>query len=535
MVRPTRHPRTGVYRIRQPIPARLKDVTQRRYGVRREFVESLSTKDWREAKERAAPVIEKFTAWLRAAEAEHTGQAVHLTDREVETLCGRWLAKETQARREYVGGTADDFDEARDYLGDIARGLLEDEDQEYLGNPAKDAVEAMRSDIDPLLAAQGLAIDTDSWERLSARLVVTQWHFMRDLAERARSGRWVPSIGPEDFPTAAIGSDKAPEAVCTFDTLLAGWALDHGYKIGTKPIPRGLYDRQRTLERLAIFLDHRDANQVTKADVVRWKEEALGRGLKAPTVRNDISEMSAVWSWGIRNGKLRADVNPFEGTLPPKAPKRSREPRAFTDAEAAMILEAARKQQGCLRWLPWVLCLTGARLNEITQSDKEDVTTQDGVPVIRIHDAGEGRSIKNVDSRRTVPLHPALIAEGFLSYVSTLPAGSALFPDVRPDAVFGQRSVIAGRKVARWLRSDLDIVDPLISPNHSWRHWFISACRSVVMPVEVRSAITGHSAKMDESAGYGDRMGTFVQVVAGYLAKVPCPVPPAAVPRSERP
>jgi hypothetical protein len=30
--------------------------------------------------------------------------------------------------------------------------------------------------------------------------------------------------------------------------------------------------------------------------------------------------------------------------------------------------------------------------------------------------------------------------------------------------------------------------------------------------VEVRSAITGHSAKMDESAG--DSMGTFVQVVA---------------------
>jgi hypothetical protein len=55
------------------------------------------------------------------------------------------------------------------------------------------------------------------------------------------------------------------------------------------------------------------------------------------------------------------------------------------------------------------------------------------------------------------------------------------------------------------------------------------------MPVEVRSAITGHSAKMDESAGYGDRMGTFIQVVADYLAKVACPVAPAAASRPERP
>jgi hypothetical protein len=44
------------------------------------------------------------------------------------------------------------------------------------------------------------------------------------------------------------------------------------------------------------------------------------------------------------------------------------------------------------------------------------------------------------------------------------------------------------------------------------------------MPIEIRSAITGHSAKMDESAAYGAGMGTFVQVVAGYLAKVRSPL-----------
>jgi integrase len=176
--------------------------------------------------------------------------------------------------------------------------------------------------------------------------------------------------------------------------------LDRGWTVGTKPIPRALYDRERTLARLATFLGHGDADRVTKADAVRWKEDALRRGRNAATVRNGISEMSAVWAWGQQNGKLREDENPFRGILPPKAKKKGREPRAFTDDEAARILKAAREEKGSLRWLPWVLCLTGARLNEICQSDRRDIATRDGVPVIRIHDEGEGRTVKNADSRR---------------------------------------------------------------------------------------------------------------------------------------
>ena len=35
------------------------------------------------------------------------------------------------------------------------------------------------------------------------------------------------------------------------------------------------------------------------------------------------------------------------------------------------------------------------------------MSPDNGVPVIRIHDEGDGRTVKNADSRRTVPLHPA--------------------------------------------------------------------------------------------------------------------------------
>jgi integrase len=126
--------------------------------------------------------------------------------------------------------------------------------------------------------------------------------------------------------------------------------------------------------------------------------------------------LAAIWRWAIKNGRL--EVNPFEGISPPKERGRSRQRRAFTDTEAATILTAARAKSGFMRWLPWVCCLTGARISEICQSAKDDVTVIDGVPVLRIADEGDAdednpRSLKTEDSRRNVPIHPALIAEGF--------------------------------------------------------------------------------------------------------------------------
>ena len=51
------------------------------------------------------------------------------------------------------------------------------------------------------------------------------------------------------------------------------------------------------------------------------------------------------------------------------------------------------------------------------------------------------------------------------------------------------------------------------------------------MPHEVRFALTGHSAKLDESAGYGEGVGSTMAVMASHLAKAKAPVAPLAEPR----
>ena len=524
MTRPTKHPKSGVYRIRVAVPGHLRDIVQRDHERRAELVETLGTKDPSEAKRRATATVAKFEGWLRAAQAEHDDSSVHLSDREVSAWCGQWLAQQEAEFRDHLPSTADQLGVDASVLEDTVR------DVEAPSGPTrgglKEAIGCARESLVPLLAAQGVMPNPESLERLASKFVRVYLDWLLDMERRHRTGRWRASVTSQDFPALdARHGTSLPLPVCSMDDLLAGWAADRGWKLNTKPIPRPLYDRLRTLERLATFLGHRDASRVSKADAVRWKADMQARALHASTIRNDLSECSAVWKWGLANDKLGNDApNPFAGISPPKAKRKARDPRAFTDDEAAMILQAARSGTGSLRWLPWVLALTGARLGEVSQARREDVAVVDGVLALRIHDEGdELRSVKNAESRRTVPLHPALIAEGFGDYVRSLRPRSSLWPDLKAGEQFGQVSTTAGKRLSRWLAGSLGLTDPRISPAHSWRHWFITACRRVVMPHEVRSAITGHSARVDESTGYGEGMGTMVQVLATHIAKVRLP------------
>ena len=515
-----KHPTTHTYRVRKAIPKHLRETTGRLYGCKVELIENLGTKDGKAAAKLAPAAVLRLQAKIEAAQATYDRGTANLSDRDIRALAGEFYRAEVQRVGDNPG--------APETWADLGEGLSacvdQVDDDRYVITPT----EADTADATGLLTSRGLPADAATVRRLATAVFEARWDLAK-LMERRASGDWSPDPTLAKLPSLSPALPRMghkPPPGSSFDALLEGFALDKGWgRLDAKPISRALYDRKRTLARLGEFLGHTEASRVTKEDAVRWKEDMQRRGLHASTVRNDLSECSAVWRWAARNAKLPDGAgNPFEGISPPKAAKRKRDVRAFTTAEAATILKAARAETGVLRWAPWVCCMTGARISEVCQSVREDVTTLDGVPVIRFHDEGEGRSIKNADSRRTVPIHPALQSEGFLAYVNALPAGSPLFPDVRRDALFGLMGTEASRRVSRWLKVRLKITDERISPNHSWRHTFVQACRSISMPIEVRSALTGHSAKLDESAGYGAGAGSMVALLAEHLARVPGPL-----------
>src|SRR5690606_12708573 len=97
--------------------------------------------------------------------------------------------------------------------------------------------------------------------------------------------------------------------------------------------------------------------------------------------------------------------------------------KAFTEAEAKLVLSAARKEEWApLRWIPWLCAYSGMRVQEAGGLKKEDFFQHRGRWFYRVTTIG-GRGLKNEGSERRIPVHPALIKEGLIQFVEAAPAG----------------------------------------------------------------------------------------------------------------
>jgi integrase len=123
----------------------------------------------------------------------------------------------------------------------------------------------------------------------------------------------------------------------------------------------------------------------------------------------------------------------------------------------------------------------------------EDVITQDGIPAVRIT-AGAG-SVKNAGSERVVPLHPAVLAEGFLEFVGDR-RGPLFFSAERrkTDAKKPSHKIVA-KNVAVWVQGlGLEVGRAhRKDPSHAWRHRFKTLARAAGINDSVADAIVGHA------------------------------------------
>ena len=205
----------------------------------------------------------------------------------------------------------------------------------------------------------------------------------------------------------------------TFDSLIDGWANEAKPKQATLDQWRSdLRDFQKTI-------GITNAAAVTEELVIEWKEALLKRGLAAKTANDTtLAALSRVLAWGAENKKIAGNV--AKGIRVKQKRKAGTKMRGYSDEQASVILEAAiRSNSPVYRWIPWLCCLTGARVAEMTQLRRSDVRERGGIHFLRLcTDAG---SVKNEGSERDVPLHPLLIKQGFLRFVEGSKDGHLFF------------------------------------------------------------------------------------------------------------
>jgi len=347
--------------------------------------------------------------------------------------------------------------------------------------------------------------------------------------KREAGGDYSPDPKSERFPewrppeqTKPIAPASSPAVSLT--GLLDGWWKEAA-ATGRKPSTHESY--QHAVLSLVAFLKHDDAARISPEDVVAYKDFRVssinprtGKKVSPKTVRDsDLAGLKTVFGWAVRNKRLPS--NPADGITIKLGRKRKLRSKGFTDAEASAILNAAlshargREQPhtfAAKRWVPWLCAYTGARVGELAQLRKQDLSKQGEHWVIHI--TPEAGTVKT-DAAREVVLHEHVVALGFPEFVAKAPPGHLfLKPSKKTGDVLGPLQGVKNR-LAEFAREV--VTDPNVAPNHGWRHRFKTVGMEAGIAPRILDAIQGQ-APASVADTYGD---VTVKTIAAEIAKLP--------------
>jgi integrase len=345
---------------------------------------------------------------------------------------------------------------------------------------------------------------------------------------------WLTHTRPDGTRPEGAGKSTTASEFCAFRTIYEKWQKEQ------KPVAKTVYSWKRILSKLVAHIGNVpsvtegelmrwNAASLTEQQVISWKDALVAHELHPTTIENHLTILRTIYNYAKANKLVPANAVEAAGAVKYKAKRRpGTKSRGFTDDEARTILLAARQHPDPVcRWSPWLAAHLGARIDEICGAMVADIETIKGVPCFHIrldnreNDPDQEAEIKNENAERIVPLHAALIAEGFLDYVAKLPENGPLFPDLKPDR-FGRRGGNGQKRISRWIRDKVQITDPRTRPNHAWRHRFRTLLRNPALQIgeDVVDYLCGHSGNRGEGRNYGG----YAEAAVTAITKLPSPL-----------
>lgn len=500
MSRPHKNPKTGVFYFRQKTPADLREI----FG-KAEVGWSLRTKDETEAKLRHAEALQKQS---RIWQAMRNGPAP-IPHKQLLVLSGEFYRSLTNMVEDEPGEPS------------YWRLMLTKFSEETMSRASVERW--FGAEADRLLSEAGLSADDYSRTRLCEELhkVWLQWSSFQ--LQRSQ-GDYSPDPKANRFPKRDEERPAALSAKHTvsISSLFSMWERDH-FANG-KP-KKTADDFRQKINSLIAFVGHDDAIRLTGTDISDWCDHLRHeQKLAAKTVRDKyLAAVRVVFSTAV--GKRKLFDNPAEGVKVsvPKALKTR--PKGFTDEEAQAILSAslrdpselgslAESNKTAIRWVPWICAYTGARVSEIAQLRKDDITSEYGISCFRI--TPEAGSVKT-GQYRVVPVHQHLLDMGLLDFIAAQQSGPLFYTPRKTGEKAAIRAQNVGKKVGDWVRKVAGVDDPRVWPNHGWRHRFKTVARDVDIAPEYSDAITGHEDGR-ASTHYGE---TTLKALWREMQKIP--------------
>lgn len=260
------------------------------------------------------------------------------------------------------------------------------------------------------------------------------------------------------------------------------------FKLQLMKLPPNTYKTYRTLTPLEV---------IKQIDSGKLKADPMS----ITSVNKHLSRLYSLLSFCMKEGH-RTD-NPAEGMNIKQKRRQDEERKAYDRKDIQRIIKnLPRDQQKPERfWIPMICMLSGMRLDEACQLYTEDIRQVDGVWCFDVNDSKD-KKLKNLSSRRTVPMHPRLIDLGLLEHVKRCPEGGRLWGNLTWCKVNGYSNLF-GKWFQRFNRQHIT-EDPL-KTFHSLRHSFANTLKQLRVEGSVISELMGHSNGSITTGRYGKR------------------------------
>lgn len=545
MAQPWKHT-NGTYYLRVRIPQELQPLLRKGTHLK----SSLKTKNLAEAKPLFAAEYVKAMDLFKQAKLQ-LKEGVNFTAADTVQIATRWAEHELaeMARTGNFKTWLVQVDGDVETIGAFydAKGA-----PTYLLGPDVGCAAAIAVHVDYEIARQGLTPvphDSDAYRNLEIAFAAQLLHLSDAALSRYNHDHVTPMAAPRAAP---LSFEKAPEpASKTLSALTQEW-MKRELKLGSnsRDVVKRTDEYAGTVKVFIELYGDVTIHAITKASIHNFSDDLLrmptgGKGrrgmtalqliakaeaeqlptLSKLTAKNRLMALSSILSYAVQAGLLAENpvtASGVTGDLTRAAAKENRTPRRrhYTYAELKKIFssEAFKGTYNPPRakfgeawfWLPLILCYTGARREEIAQLKASEIRrSDDGVWFVDIlttpdeDDSKDTRTVKTAGSHRKVPLHPDLIELGLAQYAASLPQNGPLFPSLEANAsgYFGHNF---GKRWGVYLKSVAMVEAKGVSPLHGFRHTFITMCREVSVPEELRDALTGHD-NGSVSRKYGER------------------------------
>ena len=305
-----------------------------------------------------------------------------------------------------------------------------------------------------------------------------------------------------------------PSEPVIFASMIPKWA-----KLTNAP-KKGIQNMETKSGRFAAWLGHDDMARVTFPNCRDYRDFLIEEGeLKPTSILNHVKALKALFTFAFENDHIPS--NPMARIKFKAGDGEERDD--FTPEERRLILTAARDAGPVIKWCNWLSSFQAPRLSEILDAHTRDVVVEEGVPVMKIRRKyrSPDQRLKTKVSTRMVPLHSAVLAEGFLDYVGSVGDGP-LFPQLSLDT-YGRRAGKVTSPISKWLRNVVGITDPN-KPFYSHRHTAVSYTLTPeghpAVKEDIERYLTGHAGK-DVHARYGDQ---WIKTLKAAIEVIPNPV-----------